>query len=65
MNMKINKRLSEGAADFIDNDYLHALLDPKDTDPGRVRESLPKVLTSSPYGRKKRRCFSKRNTGTW
>ncbi len=48
MNMKINKRLSEGAADFIDNDYLHALLDPKDTDPGRVREIIAKSLDKQP-----------------
>ena len=38
MEIKLNMELSKGAVDFINDDYLHSLIENTKEDPIRIRE---------------------------
>lgn len=48
MTLKLDRKLSEGAVDFIDDAYLNQLLTPEKVDPGRVRAVIAKSLGKQP-----------------
>ena len=49
MTMNMNMELSKGAVDFINDDYLHSLIENTKEDPVRIREIFAKSKRKQPF----------------